>query len=167
MDRLEFYDKVNLLKGGLVYADYVTTVSRTYAQEIQTPEFGYQFDALLRARHNDLFGILNGVDYDEWSPERDRYLAARYSIDDLSGKRECKRDLLKSFGLPEDLDHPMIGCISRLSDQKGFDLIIDIAWQMLERGVFFVLLGSGAEVYERRFQALRDARTRSALRWIR
>jgi glycogen/starch synthases, ADP-glucose type len=155
---LEFHGMGSALKAGLVFSDGISTVSPRYAQEIQTPEFGYQFDALLRARRNDLFGILNGVDYDEWSPERDHYLAARYSIDDLSGKRDCKRDLLKSFGLPEDLDRPMIGCISRLSDQKGFDLIIDIAWQMLERGVFFVLLGSGAEVYERRFQALRDAR---------
>jgi len=146
------------LNAGLVFSDGISTVSPRYAQEIQTPEYGYQFDALLRARHNDLFGILNGVDYDEWSPERDHYLAAHYSLDDLSGKRECKRDLLRAFHLPEDLDRPMIGCISRLSAQKGFDLIIDIAWQMLERGVFFVLLGSGAEVYERRFQALRDAR---------
>ncbi|MEN3335278.1 MAG: starch synthase [Blastocatellia bacterium] len=155
---LEFHGMGSALKGGLIFSDAISTVSPRYAQEIQTPDFGYQFDGLLRARRNDLFGILNGIDYDEWSPERDHYLAARYSIDDTSGKRECKRDLLKSFGLPEDLDRPMIGCISRLSDQKGFDLIIDIAWQMLERGVFFVLLGSGAEFYERRFQALRDAR---------
>ncbi len=155
---LEFNGTGSALKAGLVFSDAISTVSPRYAQEIQTPEFGYQFDGLLRARSGDLIGILNGVDYDEWSPESDRYLAAHYSIHDLSGKRECKRDLLKSFGLPEDVERPLIGCISRLSDQKGFDLIIDIAWQMLERGVFFVLLGSGAEFFERRFQALRDAR---------
>ncbi|HKP10593.1 MAG TPA: glycogen/starch synthase, partial [Blastocatellia bacterium] len=155
---VEFNGTGSALKAGLVFADGISTVSPRYAQEIQTPEYGYQFDGLLRARRGDLVGILNGVDYDEWNPEHDQYLAAHYSISDLGGKRECKRDLLRAFHLPEELDRPLVGCISRLSDQKGFDLIIDIAWQMLERGVFFVLLGSGAEFYERRFQALRDAR---------
>ncbi|HKQ07685.1 MAG TPA: glycogen synthase GlgA [Blastocatellia bacterium] len=155
---LEFNRMGSALKAGLVFSDGISTVSPRYAQEIQTPEFGYQFDGLLRARRNDLFGILNGVDYDEWSPDRDHYLAAHYSLNDFGGKRECKRDVLRRFQLPEDLDRPLIGCISRLSDQKGFDLIIDAAWQMLERGVSFILLGSGDEVYERRFQALRDAR---------
>src|SRR5262249_38892866 len=155
---LEFHGMGSALKAGLVFSDGISTVSPRYAEEIQTPEFGYQFDGLLRARRNDLVGILNGVDYDEWSPEHDPYLAAHYSADDLSGKRECKRNLLAAFGLPELLDRPLVGCISRLSDQKGFDLIIDIAWQMLDRGIFFVLLGSGGEFFERRFQALRDAR---------
>jgi starch synthase len=155
---LEFHGKGSAMKAGLVFSDGISTVSPRYAEEIQTPDYGYEFDGLLRSRRQDMVGILNGVDYDEWSPERDPHLAAHYSIDDLAGKRECKRDLLRAFHLPEDLDRPMIGCISRLSDQKGFDLIIEIAWQMLERGVFFVLLGSGAEFFERRFQALRDAR---------
>ena len=155
---LEFYGTASSLKSGLVFSDAISTVSPRYAQEIQTPEFGEKFDGFLRARRNDLYGILNGVDYDEWNPETDRYLAARFSPEDLSGKRECKRDLLRNFGLPEDLDRPLIGCISRLSDQKGFDLIFDIAGRMLERGVMFVLLGSGAESYERGFQTLRDAR---------
>src|SRR5205085_2028052 len=110
--------------------------------------YGHHFDGLLRARRDDLVGILNGVDYDEWNPEHDQYLAAHYSIHDLSGKRECKRDLLRALHLPEDLDRPLIGCISRLSDQKGFDLIIGIAEQMLDRGIFFVLLGSGSEFFE-------------------
>ena len=155
---LEFYGLGSMLKSGLVYADAISTVSPRYAQEIQTPAFGQQFDGLLRARADDLVGILNGVDYDEWNPEHDRYLAAGYSFNDLGGKRECKRDLLRWFGLPEDLDRPLIGCISRLSDQKGFDLIIDIAWRMLERNLCFVLLGSGDDFYARRFQSLRDAR---------
>jgi starch synthase len=155
---IEFYGTASSLKSGLVFSDAISTVSPRYAQEIQTPEFGEKFDGLLRARQGDLYGILNGVDYDEWSPENDHYLAARFSADDLRGKRECKRDLLRNFGLPEDLDRPLIGCISRLSDQKGFDLIFDIAGRMLERGVSFVLLGSGAESYERGFQAMRDAR---------
>ncbi|MEK6321831.1 MAG: glycogen synthase GlgA [Acidobacteriota bacterium] len=155
---IEFYNLASALKAGLVFSDAISTVSPRYASEIQTPEFGEKFDGLLRARRNDLFGILNGVDYDEWNPETDNYIAANYSASDLSGKLECKRDLLRAFDLPEDLDRPLIGCISRLSDQKGFDLILSIADRMLEAGVAFVLLGSGEEVYERAFQALRDAR---------
>jgi starch synthase len=154
---IEFYNVASALKSGLVFSDAISTVSPRYAAEIQTPEFGEKFDGLLRARSNDLFGILNGVDYDEWNPATDRYIAAKYSPTDLKGKRECKRDLLGSFGLPEDIDRPLIGCISRLSNQKGFDLIIPVAPQILDRGVNFVLLGSGEEAYERAFQALRDS----------
>jgi len=155
---IEFYQLASALKAGLVFSDAISTVSPRYAAEIQTPEFGEKFDGLLRARRNDLFGILNGVDYDEWNPETDKHIAANYSTDDLSGKLECKRDLLRHFGLPEDLDRPLIGCISRLSDQKGFDLILAIADRMLAQGVAFVLLGSGEEEYERAFQALRDGK---------
>ena len=155
---IEFYSTASALKAGLIFSDAISTVSPRYAQEIQTPEFGAKFDGLLRARRNDLFGILNGVDYDEWSPENDHFITAHYSAHDLSGKLECKRDLLRTFGLSEDLDRPVIGCISRLSDQKGFDLIIDVVWRLLDRGVAFILLGSGAEVYERTFQSLRDTR---------
>lgn len=155
---IEFYNLVSALKAGLVFSDAISTVSPRYAAEIQTPEFGEKFDGLLRARQRDLHGILNGVDYDEWNPATDVYVPARYSSNDLSGKQECKRDLLRSFGLPEDLDRPLIGCISRLSDQKGFDLILQIADRLLDRGVAFVLLGSGEEVYERAFQALRESR---------
>jgi len=155
---IEFYNLASALKAGLVFSDAISTVSPRYAVEIQTPEFGEKFDGLLGARRNDLFGILNGVDYDEWNPETDKYIVANYSVSDLSGKKECKRDLLSVFGLPEDLDRPLIGCISRLSDQKGFDLILSIADRVLDQGTAFLLLGSGEEVYERAFQALRDAR---------
>jgi len=155
---IEFYNLASALKAGLVFSDAISTVSPRYAAEIQTPEFGEKFDGLLRARAKDLFGILNGVDYDEWNPETDQYLAANYSVSDLSGKKKCKRDLLNVFGLPENLDRPLIGCISRLSNQKGFDLILSIADRILDQGAAFVLLGSGEEVYERAFQALRDAR---------
>ena len=155
---VEFYNLASALKAGLVFSDAISTVSPRYAAEIQTPEFGEKFDGLLRARRNDLFGILNGVDYAEWNPETDKYIAANYSVSDLSGKKKCKRELLSVFGLPEDLDRPLIGCISRLSDQKGFDLILSIADRMLDQGTAFVLLGSGEEVYERAFLALRDAR---------
>jgi starch synthase len=157
-DGIEFYGAASALKSGLVFSDAVSTVSPKYAQEIQTPEFGERFDGLLRARAADLFGILNGVDYDEWDPATDKFIAAHFSPADLRGKRECKRDLLKAFNLPEELDRPLVGCISRLSDQKGFDLILDVAGQMLDRNVAFVLLGSGADNYERAFQSLRDSR---------
>ena len=155
---LEFYQIASALKAGLVFSDAISTVSTRYASEIQTLEFGEKFDGLLRARKNDLFGILNGVDYDEWNPETDKLIATNFSSNDLGGKRECKRDLLNAFGLPENLDRPLIGCISRLSDQKGFDLILAIADRFLEMGFGFVLLGSGLEAYERAFQSLRDNR---------
>lgn len=155
---LEFYGLASSLKAGLVFADAISTVSPRYSREIQTADFGERFDGLLQSRHEDLFGILNGVDYDEWDPISDKYIASHYSIDDIAGKRECKRELLKTFELPEDLDRPLIGCISRLSDQKGFDLILQIAEPMLDLGVSFVLLGSGTEAYERAFQNLREKR---------
>jgi starch synthase len=155
---IEFYGAASALKAGLLFADAISTVSPGYAREIQTPEFGNRFDGLLRSRRHELFGILNGVDYEEWSPETDRFIPAHFSATDLAGKAACKLDLLRSFGLPESPERPLIGCISRLSDQKGFDLIIDIAARMLDRGVILVLLGSGAEFFERRFQALRSGR---------
>jgi starch synthase len=155
---IEFYATASTLKAGLVFSDAISTVSPRYAQEIQTPEFGERFDGLLRARSKSLYGILNGVDYDEWDPAKDHFIPANFTPEDLSGKRECKRELLRSFGLPADSSRPLIACISRLSDQKGFDLIIECATQMLDRGVTFVLLGSGAEIYERTFQQLHEWR---------
>lgn len=155
---IEFQGVSSMLKAGLVFSDAISTVSPRYSQEIQTAEYAYKFEGLLQTRRHRLFGILNGVDYDEWSPENDTHIAARFSEHDLSGKRECKRDLLNAFGLPEDLQRPLIGCVSRLSDQKGFDLILDIIWRVLDRGANFILLGSGAEHVERAFQSLRDAR---------
>ncbi|MEW6209769.1 MAG: glycogen synthase GlgA [Acidobacteriota bacterium] len=157
-DYMEFHGAASALKAGLVFSDALSTVSPRYSLEIQMPEFGGNFDGLLRARRQDLFGILNGVDYDEWSPERDPYIAANFSIENLSGKLACKRDLLRSFGLPEDTERPVIGCVSRLSDQKGFDLILEAIDFVLDRGAVFILLGSGAHIYEREFQRLRDRR---------
>lgn len=155
---IEFFGQASALKTGIVFSDAVSTVSPTYSEEIQTPEFGERLDGLLRARRDDLFGILNGVDYDEWNPATDPYIAARYSATDLRGKEVCKRDLLQAFGLPEVPGRPLISCISRLSEQKGFDLVLQAADRMLDRGVAFVLLGSGVETYERAFQQLRDRR---------
>src|SRR5207237_4971634 len=111
---LEFFGNVNLLKGGLVYSDYLTTVSRKYAQEIQTPEYGHGLDGVVRGRADRLVGILNGVDYSVWSPENDTLIAARYSAKDLSGKQACKKDLLQAFQLPEaNMSRPLLGIVSR------------------------------------------------------
>ena len=130
-DALEFYGKVNLLKGGLVFSDALTTVSKGYAAEIQTDEYGFGLDGVLRARSADLYGILNGVDYRDWNPATDPHLIAHYSADDLSGKCECKKDLLREFGFPEAaLERPLLGMVSRLASQKGTDLILEIAPQI-------------------------------------
>jgi starch synthase len=115
----EFYDKVNLLKAGLSSADSLTTVSPSYAREIQTPDGGFGLDGLLRSRSADLVGILNGVDLDEWDPETDLRIPARYSSAKMAGKDKCKAALQKEFGLPVSADRPLIGMVGRLSDQKG------------------------------------------------
>jgi starch synthase len=155
---IEFYGNVNLLKGGLVFSDYLTTVSRKYAEEIQTPEYGYGLDGVVRNRADRLVGILNGVDYTFWNPEKDKFIAARYSAKDLSGKQVCKRALLDLFGLPgEHLTRPVIGIVSRFADQKGFDLIADRAHELMEEDVIFVVLGTGDRKYEDLFRALAAA----------
>jgi starch synthase len=136
------------LKAGLIAADALSTVSRRYSQEIQTPEQGAGLDWLLRGRRDRLAGITNGVDYELWNPETDPYIAANFSAEDLSGKRECKRDLLRRFDLPQDLDRPIIAIISRLVSQKGYDLIRQLADPILQTGAFFIALGAGAREYE-------------------
>ena len=120
---LEFHGNVSFLKGGVFFSELVNTVSPTYAREIQGPEHGFGFEGVLRARVDDLVGILNGVDYDEWDPAKDRHIAKSYSAADLGGKKACKADLLRAFGLPEFPDLPVVGIISRLVWQKGFDIV--------------------------------------------
>lgn len=149
---LEFYGKINYLKGGIVCADAITTVSPTYAQEIQTPEFGHGLEGVLVTRRHALTGILNGVDYDDWSPERDRYIASRYSAADVTGKAACKADLQAAVGLPVDPKLPLIGMVSRLADQKGFDLVAEILPQLLRKRVQLLVLGSGDAKYQELFQ---------------
>ena len=136
------------LKAGIIAADALSTVSPRYAREIQSPDQGHGLDWLLRARSDRLVGITNGVDYDIWNPETDPHIAANFSADDLSGKRECKLDLLRRFALPEDPERPIIAIISRLVGQKGYDLIREIARPILETGSFFIALGAGAREYE-------------------
>jgi starch synthase len=148
-DRVEQFNNFNFLKGGLVYSDILTTVSRKYAKEIQTPEFGNQMDGVLRQRAADLRGILNGVDYTQWDPTTDGKLAAHYSPENLAGKQECRADLLHAFGLKNIADStPVIGIISRFATQKGFDLVAEIAEQLAERNVAIVALGTGEPYYE-------------------
>jgi len=148
------------LKAGLVAADALSTVSRRYAEEIQTPEHGAGLDWILRMRRDRLAGITNGVDYDLWNPETDPYIAANFSAKDLSGKRVCKRDLLRRFGLPEELDRPIIAVISRLVSQKGYDLIRNLSSAILQTGSFFIALGAGAKEYEDFLQHWHDSAPR-------
>jgi starch synthase len=157
IDGLEFYGKVNLLKGGIVFSDAINTVSRGYAREIQTEEYGYGLDGLLRHRSLVLNGILNGVDYAQWDPATDKFLAANYTLDDLSGKRQCKADLTAQFGLPAgQLDRPLIGIVSRLTAQKGADLISEAAAELMALDVAMVVLGSGDTLYEDLFRQLAE-----------
>ena len=152
---IEFYGNVNLLKAGLVYSDYLTTVSRKYAQEIQTPEFGYGLDGVVRSRADRLVGILNGVDYALWNPEKDKLIPAKYSVKDLSGKQVCKQALLELFELPpENLARPLIGIVSRFADQKGFDLIAERAHELMQEDLALVVLGTGERRYQDLFRAL-------------
>jgi starch synthase len=155
---VEFFGNVNLLKGGLIFSDYLTTVSRKYAKEIQTPEFGYGLDGVVRNRADRLVGILNGVDYTAWNPEKDKLIAARYSAKDLTGKQACKQVLLQTFALPhEDLGRPVIGIVSRFADQKGFDLIAERAHELMQEEMTFVVLGTGDRKYEDLFRSLAAA----------
>lgn len=154
-DRLEFYGKVNLLKGGLVYADLLNTVSPMYAKEIQTAEFGCGLEGVLRGRTDRLFGILNGIDYAVWDPATDPYLAAHYSAKDLTGKKDCKGALQREMKLPAR-DVPLLGLVSRLVPQKGIDLIVDILPRVLASNVQMVALGTGDPTSEANLNSLSE-----------
>ncbi len=151
-----FNGYASAMKAGLEVSDTLSTVSKRYAHEIQTPEFGHDLDWLTRQRSNRLIGITNGVDYDEWNPATDRELPAHFSINDLSGKAECKRALLEQFSLPIELDRPIYASVTRLTSQKGVELIRQGANDILASGGFFIALGSGEKDSEKFLQALRD-----------
>src|SRR4051812_21540732 len=158
MDKLEFFGKVNFLKGALVFSDFITTVSKKYSQEIQTSEYGFGLEGVLRARAATVTGILNGVDYDDWSPEKDKLIAANYSAANLDGKELCKKDLLEQFGLASaDPKLPVIGIVSRFATQKGFDLIAQIADRLVREDAITVALGTGEKDYEDLFRKLAQA----------
>jgi len=155
ISRMEFFGNVNFLKGALVFSDFITTVSKKYSQEIQTTEFGFGLEGVLRTRASAVTGILNGVDYDEWSPETDKFILARYSTQDLSGKAKCKQDLLQAFGITNpDVRLPVIGIVSRFAAQKGFDLISQIMERLAREEMIMVVLGNGDKTYEEMFQRL-------------
>jgi starch synthase len=154
-DGLEFFGGVSYIKGGICFADALNTVSPTYAREIQTPELGFGLDGTLRSRAAVLSGIINGVDYREWSPEADSLIPARFSPDDLSGKAVCKEHLLREFGLPEEVaGRPLIGIVSRFTRMKGFDLVAQVVADIVEGGANIVALGSGEPEYEALFQRM-------------
>ncbi|MGA7558333.1 MAG: glycogen synthase GlgA [Terriglobales bacterium] len=155
MSKMEFFGQVNFLKGALAYSDFVTTVSKKYSQEIQTTEYGFGLEGVLRNRAATVTGILNGVDYEEWSPQTDKFIAAKYSSQDLSGKSKCKQDLLQAFGITSvDTKLPVIGIVSRFAAQKGFDLIAQIMDRLAQEEMIMVVLGSGDKLYEEMFQRI-------------
>ena len=152
-DGLEFFGQISYLKGGISFADALNTVSPTYASEIQTPEYGFGLDGVLRARAGVLSGILNGVDYRDWNPEIDAYIPAHFSAEDLAGKQVCKQRLLEEFGLPAAaLDRPLIGIVSRFTRQKGTDILAEVASQIVAEDAYLVALGSGEPEYEAFFR---------------
>jgi starch synthase len=155
IEGMEFYGKVNFLKGGLVFADYLTTVSPRYAKEIQTPEYGAGLEGVIHHRADRLVGILNGADYGAWSPEADKLIAQNYSAHNLEGKKACKKDLLASLRMPdENMSRPLIGIVSRFADQKGFDLIAEISGELMKEDVALAAVGMGQPEYEKLFESL-------------
>lgn len=154
---LEFWGKVNLLKGAIIAADAITTVSRKYAEEIQTAEYGWGLEGLLKTRRTNLTGVLNGVDYARWNPATDPAIAARYSVEDLTGKEVCKRELLREMGLREGNGRPLLGIVSRFAGQKGFDLLEAAAPALFKEDIALVALGNGEPRWEDFFTSLKAA----------
>lgn len=146
---LEFWGKINFLKGGLVFADAITTVSPTYAEEIKTAEQGFGLDGVLRERAASLSGILNGADYEAWNPATDQFISQGYSRNNLSGKNACKAVLQQTFNLPQNPTTPLLGMVSRLATQKGLDLLLAALDGLLSSGVQLVILGTGEKRYQR------------------
>lgn len=156
LDGLEFFGDVNFLKAGIVYADAITTVSKKYAEEIASdPEFGYGLEGILRARSKSLFGILNGIDYSVWNPEIDSLIPHTFTVKDLEGKKANKKALQEKFGLEVADRTPLLGIISRLADQKGFDLLETLAPRLMEENIQLVVLGTGEPKYHTMLETLR------------
>ena len=152
-DGLEFYGSVNLLKGGMVFSDYLTTVSPTYAKEILTPEGGFGLEGVLRNRRAQFEGILNGIDVDLWNPSTDSYLTASYTASNRENKRLCKEAVRREFHLP-DIEGPLVAVIGRMASQKGFDLIVEAIPHLMNAGMQFVILGTGDPEIEERLRTL-------------
>jgi starch synthase len=151
VDAMEYWGRISYLKAGITFSEFVTTVSPTYALEIQTPELGFGFDGILRQKSAALVGILNGIDYDQWDPDSDLNLPEPYNASKLKGKGAAKRKLLEHYGLPataKDRSRPLIGMISRMVDQKGLDLLAALAEELPKLGAGIVVLGTGDRRYE-------------------
>jgi starch synthase len=153
---LEFYGKINFMKGGLIFADLINTVSNKYREEILSPEFGFGLEGVLQERPQELFGILEGVDYQRWDPAKDQYISAPYSPTDLDGKKICKETLLKFFELNMPVDRPLLGMTTRLFERKGIDLVENILDDLMELEVGFVLQGTGEERHHYILQEIRQ-----------
>jgi len=164
IEGLEYYGKINLLKGGIVFSDSISTVSQQYAQEIQTEEFGYGLEGVLRSRAGRLQGILNGVDYEEWDPATDKLIPANYTPENLQGKEVSKKALLEKMGAHQPLlERPVLGIVSRFVRQKGFDLIARIADELMRKDLYIVALGTGEPEYEELFRSLAEKYTEKFL----
>lgn len=162
---MEFYGQVNYLKAGLLYAEAISTVSPTYSQEIQRPEFGFGLDGVLRKRSDRLFGILNGIDYQEWNPATDPALPAHYRPDALEGKSVCRQELLRAFNFEPAGQQPVIGLVSRLAGQKGFDLLVKSLDEILKRDFYLIILGTGEkQIQDMLIQAARKYPERFGLK---
>lgn len=143
MEMLEFYGKVNILKGGMVFSDLINTVSATYSKEIQTKEFGFGLEGVLSKRKESVFGIINGLDYDIWNPETDKFIVQNYSIQDIKNKYRNKLNLQELCNLTPDQDVPLLGIVSRLAEQKGFDILSDAMEAICRMDIQMVILGTG------------------------
>jgi starch synthase len=147
IEGLEFYDKINILKGGMIFSDLINTVSPTYSKEIQTKEFGFGLEGVLNKRRNSVFGILNGLDYSIWNPETDEFIAKNYSAKTIEDKNKCKADLQKTCHLPAEKGIPLFGIVSRLAEQKGFDILAEAINAICKMDLQLVILGTGDQKY--------------------
>jgi starch synthase len=154
MDMLEYYDKLNILKGGIVFSDVINTVSDTYSKEIQTKEFGFGMEGILNKRSDSLFGIINGLDYTIWDPATDKSLVENYSLKDISGKAANKEALQKMCKLPLKQTVPLFGIVSRLAEQKGFDILAEGIDEICKMDLQLAILGTGDLKYHQILEAM-------------
>lgn len=154
VDGLEYFGTFSFLKSGIIYSDYITTVSNSYAKEIQTPTFGENMDGIFRRRSNSLTGILNGIDYEVWDPSTDSSIVANYSADSIGPRKICRNELIRQHNLERNPDGMIIGIVSRLTWQKGLDLLFPIVGNLLQEGFNFVILGTGEKHYMKKFKKL-------------
>jgi starch synthase len=167
MDGFEFYGKINLLKAGLLFADFLTTVSPTYAEEIKTKEFGFGLEGVVKKREKNLRGILNGIDQEIWNPAKDPRIAKMYGVTSIEGKKICKQALQKKCGFEVNVDIPLFGMVTRLAEQKGLDLVAEICDALVTKPAQFVILGDGEAVYHTTFRNIAARHPKNAAAFLR